>query len=216
MQRKGVVITMKTILFQGDSITDAGRVRENPDDLGQGYSNFIAGRLGLQQPGTYKFLNRGLSGNRIVDLYARMKVDIINLKPDYISILIGVNDAWHEKDWKNGVSTPKFKRIYSMLLEEVQEALPNTKIMLMEPFVLNGSATEDAIEWFREEVGQRALATKELAEEFYLPFVPLQEDLDQLAQIAPTAYWLIDGVHPTPFFHQYLADKWLETFQTKL
>lgn len=207
---------MKTILFQGDSITDAGRVRENPDDLGQGYSNFAAGRLGLQQPGTYKFLNRGFGGNRIVDLYARVKADIINLKPDYMSILVGVNDVWHEKEWQNGVSTPKFKKIYGMLLEEVQEALPDIKIMLMEPFVLDGPATTDSIEWFRKEVGQRAEATKELAHEYNLPFVPLQEDLDRLAQIAPTTHWLVDGVHPTPFFHQYLGDKWLETFQTML
>lgn len=207
---------MKTILFQGDSITDAGRVRENPDDLGQGYSNFAAGRLGLQQPGVYKFLNRGFGGNRIVDLYARMKADIINLKPDYMSILIGVNDVWHEKDWQNGVSTPKFKKIYGMLLEEVQEALPDIKIMLMEPFVLEGPATAGSIEWFREEVGQRAQAAKELADEFHLPFVPLQEDLDRLAQTAPATHWLVDGVHPTPFFHQYLADKWLEAFRTIL
>lgn len=207
---------MKTILFQGDSITDAGRVRENPDDLGQGYSNFAAGRLGLQQPGVYKFLNRGFGGNRIVDLYARIKADIINLKPDYMSILIGVNDVWHEKDWQNGVSTPKFKKIYGMLLEEVQEALPDIKIMLMEPFVLEGPATAGSIEWFREEVGQRAQAAKELADEFHLPFVPLQEDLDRLAQSAPATHWLVDGVHPTPFFHQYLADKWLEAFRTIL
>lgn len=207
---------MKTILFQGDSITDAGRIRENPDDLGQGYSNFAAGRLGLQQPGAYKFLNRGFGGNRIVDLYARMKADIINLKPDYMSILIGVNDVWHEKDLQNGVDTPKFKKIYSMLLEEVQEVLPDIKIMLMEPFVLDGPATADSIEWFRKEVAQRARATKELAEEFHLPFIPLQEDLDRLAKIAPTTHWLVDGVHPTPFFHQYLADKWLEAFQTLL
>ena len=207
---------MKTILFQGDSITDAGRVRENPDDLGQGYSNFAAGRLGLQQPGVYKFLNRGFGGNRIVDLYARMKADIINLKPDYMSILIGVNDVWHEKDWQNGVSTPKFKKIYGMLLEEVQEVLPDIKIMLMEPFVLEGPATAGSIEWFREEVGQRAQAAKELADEFHLPFVPLQEDLDRLAQSAPATHWLVDGVHPTPFFHQYLADKWLEAFRTIL
>lgn len=207
---------MKTILFQGDSITDADRVRDNPHSLGQGYANFTAGRLGLQYPSAYTFLNRGISGNRIVDLYARMKVDIINLKPDYMSILIGINDVWHEKNYQNGVTARKFKKIYGMLLEEVQEALPDVKIMLMEPFVLDGPATADSIGWFRTEVGLRAEATKELAHEFNLPFIPLQEDLDRLAQIAPTSHWLIDGVHPTPFFHQYLSDKWLETFQTML
>ena len=107
---------METILFQGDSITDAGRFRDDPSNMGQGYPNRVAGRLGLQNPGRYEFYNRGISGNRIVDLYARIKSDILNLQPDYMSILIGVNDVWHEKDWKNGVSSSKFKKIYSMLL----------------------------------------------------------------------------------------------------
>lgn len=206
---------MKTILFQGDSITDAGRIREDPNDLGQGYPAFSAGRLGLANPNEYRFLNRGISGNRIVDLYARIKGDMINLRPDYVSILIGVNDVWHDKEgWNNGVCSPKFKKIYRMLLEEVHEALPQIKVMLMEPFVLKGSATEDSFDWFAKEVGLRAEITKELASEFSLPFIPLQQDLNQLAELAPESHWLIDGVHPTPFFHQYLSNKWLECFET--
>lgn len=207
---------MKTILFQGDSITDAGRNRDNPSNMGQGYPNFVAGRLGLQKPGMYEFYNRGISGNRIVDLYARMKSDILNIQPDYMSILIGVNDVWHERDWKNGVSAPKFKKIYSMLLEEVKEELPEIKMMLLEPFVLSGPATENSISWFREEVGLRAEAVKELATEYSLPFVPLQEDLDKLSEFAPATHWLGDGVHPTVYFHQYLADKWIESFKKML
>lgn len=207
---------MKTILFQGDSITDAARIRENPSNLGQGYPNFVAGRLGLQYPGEYAFINCGISGNRIVDLYARMKCDILNLKPDYMSILMGVNDAWHDINWNNGVSAPKFKKVYGMLLEEVQEALPEMKILLIEPFVLNGPATEAAFDCFREEVGLRARAVKELADEYHLPFMPLQEDLDRLAMTAPASNWLADGVHPTVYFHQYLADKWIEVFKTMI
>ena len=205
---------MKRILFQGDSITDAGRYREDPSNLGQGYPNFVAGRLGLQNPGRYDFYNRGISGSRIVDLYARIKSDILNLHPDYMSILIGVNDVWHEKDWKNGVSSSKFKKIYSMLLEEVKEELPDIKMMLLEPFVLSGPATESSISWFREEVGLRAIAVKELAAEYNMLFVPLQEDLDKLVELAPATYWLGDGVHPTVYFHQYLTDKWIDSFNT--
>ena len=205
---------MKTILFQGDSITDVRRNREDTTNLGQGYANYVAGRLGLQQPGDYQFLNRGISGDRVVDLYARMKSDILNLKPDYLSILIGVNDVWHEKSFQNGVSAPKFKKVYGLLLEEVKEALPDVKLLLMEPFVLPGTATEDAFEWFREEVALRAAAVKELAAEYACPFIALQEDLNRLTQLAPAEYWLRDGVHPTSFFHQFMADKWLEAFQT--
>lgn len=205
---------MKTILFQGDSITDVKRIREDPTNLGQGYANLVSGRLGLQNPGEYTFLNRGIGGNRIVDVYARMKCDIVNLKPDYMSILIGVNDVWHEKDKHNGVSAPKFKKVYGMMLEELREELPDIKIILLEPFVLEGTATEDAIDWFREEVALRAAAVRELAEEYQLPFIPLQEDLNKLTEQAPPSYWLRDGVHPTVFFHQYIADKWIETFHS--
>ena len=95
---------MKTILFQGDSITDAGRDRDDFYDLGKGYPVLVAGRLGLDAPGEFRFLNRGVSGDRIVDVYARMKRDILNLKPDVLTLLVGVNDVWHEFDQHNGVS----------------------------------------------------------------------------------------------------------------
>ena len=205
---------MQTILFQGDSITDVGRIREDPSNMGQGYPNFVAGRLGLQHPDSYEFYNRGISGNRIVDIYARMKSDILNLKPDVMSILIGVNDVWAERVASNGVSAPKFKKVYGMLLEEVKEELPEIKIMLLEPFVLSGPKTESFISWFRDEVALRANAVKELAAEFNLPFIPLQDDLDKLSQIAPATHWLGDGVHPTVYFHQHMADKWIEAFNS--
>ena len=82
------------ILFQGDSITDVGRTRDNNDiAMGSGYPLLVKGALGLDNPGKMEFINRGISGNRIVDVYARIKRDIINLKPDVMSILIGVNDV---------------------------------------------------------------------------------------------------------------------------
>lgn len=204
----------KVIVFQGDSITDCGRIREDPNNLGQGYPTRVAGQMGLAHPGMYKFYNRGVSGDRIVDIYARMKRDIVNLKPDYLSILVGVNDVWHERDFGNGVSAPKFKKVYGMLLEELKEALPELKIMLLEPFVCSGEASARGdYEWFESEVFLRAKAVKELAEEYGLPFVPLQADLDALIPQATEQYWLFDGVHPTVNFHQYIAAKWIETFQ---
>ena len=104
----------KVILFQGDSITDCGRDRNVSESIGTGYPRLTAAKLGFENPGEYTFYNRGISGNRIVDLYARIKLDIINLKPDYMSILIGVNDVWHEVMRKNGVDTKKFEKIYSI------------------------------------------------------------------------------------------------------
>lgn len=135
------------VLFQGDSITDCGRDRKNTDSHGTGYAQRVAGILRANEPYKYLTYNRGISGNRVVDLYARIKQDIINLKPDYMSILIGANDVWHEYPGKNGVSAKKYEKIYSMLIEEVQEALPGIKIMILEPFVLPGSATGNAEEF---------------------------------------------------------------------
>ena len=207
---------MKTILFQGDSITDVGRIRQDPADLGAGYPRFVDGRLGLVAPGRYRVLNRGISGDRVVDIYARIKADILNLKPDYLSILVGVNDVWHELDDHNGVSAPKFRKIYGMLLEEIRQALPDTQILLLEPFVLRGTATAEHYPWFRQEVTARAAAVAELAREYGLPLLTLQADLDALEKTAPEGWWLYDGVHPTAHFHQYLADKWLALFREKM
>lgn len=204
---------MKTILFQGDSITDAGRSRDNDGYMGMGYPAYVSARLGLDNPGDYKFYNRGISGNRIVDVYARIKADIINLKPDYMSILIGVNDVWHEFSYNNGVDTPKFEKIYSMLIEEIKEALPDIKIMIMEPFMLKGTATEDKADMFRAAVEEKAAAAKRVAEKYSLPFMELQKDIDELAKKASTDYWLADGVHPQITFHQYISDKWIKMFK---
>ena len=136
------------ILFQGDSITDAGRSKENLADLGRGYPALVAASLGLDAPGEHVFINRGISGNRVVDLYARIRADIINLRPDVMSILIGVNDVWHEfrPGNPNGVPDEKFYRIYSMLISEIREALPETRIMILEPFFLPGPGTTETEE----------------------------------------------------------------------
>ena len=125
---------MKTILFQGDSITDCGRSKQGGIRMGEGYAMLVKTHLAFENPNEYEFYNRGISGNRIVDVYARIKSDIINLKPDYMSLLIGVNDVWHELGGKNnGVSAEKFEIIYDMMISEIMEALPNIKIMIMEP-----------------------------------------------------------------------------------
>ena len=113
----------KIILFQGDSITECGRSIENFSKMGDGYPLLVKAHLGYEYPGKYEFQNRGISGNRIVDVYARIKADITNLKPDYMSILIGVNDVWHELDRQNGVDEEKFEAIYSMLIEEIKQDL---------------------------------------------------------------------------------------------
>lgn len=209
----------KLILFQGDSITDCGRNRELAHSLGYGYARMVAGQLGADVPGKYRFLNRGIGGNRSVDLYARIKEDIINLKPEYLSILVGVNDVWREYGENEGVSTEKLEMIYGLLIEEVKQALPDIKIMILEPFVLQGKETcstegfPGRWEHFSKEVPLRAQAAKRIAERYGLVFVPLQEVFDEAERIEPSdGYWLSDGVHPTAAGHELIKRQWLKRF----
>ena len=203
---------MKRILFQGDSITDCGRSRENDDFKGNGYAALITARLGFEQPGEYEFINRGISGNRITDVYARIMRDIINLKPDYMSLLIGVNDVWHEVERHDGVLTEKYEKIYGMLIDEILEALPNIKIMIMEPYITKCTATEDRWDIFRTEVAKRAAAAKRIAEKYNLTFVPLQDRFNEMIAIHPEPYWTKEGVHPTEAGHELIAREWLKGF----
>ena len=210
----------KVILFQGDSITDAGRDYNDEASLGSGYANMVQGELGMECPGEYVFYNKGINGNRIVDVYARIKRDILNLKPDYMSILIGINDVWHELGGRcDGVDAEKYEKIYDMLITEVKEALPNIKIMILEPFVLEGEATKSTEEepqrWseFCKEVPKRVEAAKRIAQKHNLVYVPLQEKFDELCKTAPNSYWIGDGVHPTAMGHCMIKDEWMKAFQ---
>ena len=125
------------ILFQGDSITDVGRNREDINSAGCGYPLLVKAQLGFEEPQKYEFINKGISGNRIVDIYARMKCDILHIKPDVMSILIGINDVWHDVigEVPNGVDNDKFFKIYSMLIEEIKAELPDIKIIIMVPIM---------------------------------------------------------------------------------
>jgi len=200
---------MKTFLFQGDSITDANRDDENQDNfgLGCGYAFLLASDVEKNNKGKIKFLNRGKSGDRITDVYARIKEDIINLKPDYMSILIGVNDVSHELTMSCGVSPKKFRMIYKLLIEEIKEALPDIEIIILEPFVLKGSATEKLWDDFNCEVRKLAEISKEIADEFSFKFVPLQAKFDKLSDDGDTRYWSVDGIHPTSAGHQLIKEE---------
>jgi len=199
------------ILFQGDSITDCGRSRDNVPanvGLGSGYALMTAAALLADRPADkLQFLNRGISGNRIVDLYARIKSDVINLKPTVLSVLIGVNDTWHEFGSKNGVSVPKYERLYTDFLIEVEAALPGIKLVLCEPFVLPcGVVTKD---WIAE-MDERRAVVKKLSQKFNTAFVPFQAVFDAALKLAPPEYWAGDGVHPTAAGHMLMSREWLK------
>lgn len=216
----------RRVLFQGDSITDTDRSK-NEDwmnntksviGLGKGYPSYVSAALSYEHPGEYEFLNRGLGGSRIVDLYARIKSDIINLKPDILSILIGVNDVWHEIGRHNGVDADKYEIIYDMMIQQIKQALPDIKIMILEPFVLPGSATlpndehPDRWEIFSREVPLRARASERIAQKYGLVFVPLQSEFDTLSKNCEMGSWLCDGVHPAPAGHELIKRAWIKAF----
>ncbi len=200
------------ILFMGDSITDAGR----NGAMGQGYPLLVNARLSVLYPGKLKFINNGISGNRIVDLYARIKCDVWNHEPDVMSVLIGINDVWHEIGGKNGVDAVRFERMLTMFCEDTLERLPDIKMMLMEPFVLRAGATDANWDYFDSETKLRAEAVKRIAEKFNLVFLPLQDMFDKACETASAEFWLHDGVHPSPAGHQLIADKWIGMFESKI
>lgn len=210
----------KIILFQGDSITDACRNRENDNFEGSGYPTLVKAQLGFDNPGEYLFYNRGVSGDRVLDMYARIIKDVLNLKPDYMSVLIGVNDIWHGMDWNNGTGLTRYEKVYNTFIEEIKAELPDIKIIIMEPFVLRGSATdntEDQPERFNKfstGVYEIAKAARRVANKHNLPFVELQEKFDEACKLNEESYWLMDGVHPTAMGHELIKREWLKAFNT--
>lgn len=206
----------KKIVFQGDSITDTGRCRQTQEaniGLGSGYAYLIMAYLRYYQAeNDFQIFNRGVGGDRIVDLYARWKIDALNLQPDILSILVGVNDTWREIELQDGVEAARYEMFYRMLLEWTRRELPQVKLVLMEPFVLlTGAVTA---EWLQE-IAARQKIVKELAGEFDAIFIPLQTLFDKALQRVPDpSYWTVDGIHPTAQGHQMICEAWLKATES--
>jgi len=201
------------VLFQGDSITDAGRKRDatGPNDwngLGRGYPCLIAAALLADHPAEQlKVYSRGISGNKVPDLAARWQDDAVALKPAVLSILIGVNDIWHKLAGRYNGTVEDYETGYRALLKRTSEEIPGAGIVVCEPFVLRCGAVDD--KWFPEFDQRRAVA-KKLADELKLTFVPFQSMFDEAAKSAPPQYWAGDGVHPTLAGHALMAKTWRE------
>ncbi|NGP76324.1 SGNH/GDSL hydrolase family protein [Balneolaceae bacterium YR4-1] len=203
------------ILFQGDSITDAGRNRndQSPNTasaLGSGYAFLAASGLLADYPAKkIKCYNKGISGNKVFQLAERWDRDCIELQPDILSILVGVNDFWHTLDlnYKGDVQT--YENDYRSLLDRTLKALPKVKLIIGEPFALKGgTAIND--DWYPKFPRYRA-ASKRIAEEFGAAFIPYQEIFDLAAEETGAAYWSGDGVHPTIAGSRLMANAWMET-----
>ncbi len=208
------------ILFLGDSITDMSRNRETDffyNSYGFAYPIFVQGELSTKYPKQYEILNKGISGNRVVDLYARIKADCWNHRPDVISIFIGINDVWHGlfEGTGNGVDIERFEKVYRMLIDDTQKALPHAKFILVVPFFLEGSATSERMDEFIN-IYKYADVVRNIAKDYESPIVDLQEKFTSLAKKNGAAYYLYDGVHPTIAASKVIADEWLAVFNKSL
>lgn len=203
------------VLFQGDSITDGGRDRGGrylDHTLGHGYPYIIAGIYGGHFPGLkLTFLNRGISGHKVADLAARWQNDTIALKPDVLSILIGINDVWHNIGGNKEIKYAEIEATYDKMISDTLAALPGIKIVLCEPFILQGSANK--AQWAEWESATKKIQqiVARLGEKHKLPVVHFQKIFDDAAKRAPADYWLFDGVHPFYAGHQLMADEWIRT-----
>jgi acyl-CoA thioesterase I len=208
----------KVIVFQGDSITDCGRSREEKRanfGLGSGYAMLAAAKLLAASPQSgLQIYNKGIGGNRVVDLYARWKTDCLNLKPDVLSILIGVNDTWHEYigEQPNGIDVDRYEKIYRDILEWTLEVNKEIKLILCQPFILDTGVVTD--NWF-DEIKRRGEIVRKLADEYNGCYVPFQSLFDKALERADAAYWLSDGVRPTCAGHKLMCDMWLEKVREK-
>lgn len=208
------------ILFQGDSITDGNRGRDNDLNhiMGHGYAFSIASRIGADYPEKrYVFYNRGISGNKIIDLENRWQTDTLDLKPDVLSILVGVNDSTSViTNWEPVVSLEKYEEIYDRLLMQTKSVFPNILFVLCEPFILKGSRVNDHWTAFQTDIHQRQKIVQKLAEKYQAVYVGFQDVFDKACERAPFDYWIWDGVHPTVAGHELMAREWIKQVEQKI
>ena len=206
----------KTIVFQGDSITDM--VRPTADDryFGSGYANMVVAELNLRGEQN-RYYNRGISGNRSTDVLARVRCDLINLQPDVLSILMGINDIFHELELQNGVSAPYFDRVYRTILDMVLEELPYCRILLLEPFVIKGCWTDDPPQrwdYISRHTAEYAAIVKQIATDYGAVFVPLQDVLNEAVEKLGFDNVRADGVHPNAGGAKLIANEWIKAYDT--
>lgn len=202
-----------SFLFQGDSITDGNRTRNTDWNhvMGHGYQFIIASKLWYEQPKKkFQFFNRGISGNKVTDLAARWQKDTLALKPNVLSILIGINDVSMFIGGNNAFASEAYESGYRSLLEQTKNQLPDIQFVLCEPFVLPVGRVKDKWDEYSSEVQKRQQIVKRLSEEYNTVFVPFQQAFSRALSKAPAEYWIWDGIHPMPAGHELMAREWLK------
>ncbi len=194
------------VLFLGDSITDCERSRENTDDLGKGYPRLAQSALSvLRADLSLRFLNRGISGDRTIDVLNRLEKDCLSLKPALLSILLGINDIWHRQE-NHGCTDEELEENYTKILTRVRETLGDIPIIMLEPYLTPDHTTNMA----REEVDRILPIIRRLAEKFDAVLIPLDSLLAKAADAFPPLTLTEEGVHPKPEGHGIIAKHWLD------
>ncbi len=208
MSKKLNLTDNSTILFQGDSITDAGRRRHNHNEsLGDGYAMMTAAWLWASYPEyRLKFLNRGVSGNRVRDLRKRWKKDCLDLKPNLVSILVGVNDL----NWKP-TSTQSFLADYTTILEQARQL--KCQIVLLEPFLVQSYKNYFEL---AKELNEKVEVVRKLAHNFDAKLIPLNDIFEKACLKSEPSFWALDGVHPTLAGHALIAQSWIKGMMNEL
>lgn len=208
---------MKTVLFQGDSITDMAHIDSAADMnhiYGHSYVFLLAAYLGAEYPtNNIKIINKGVSGDRLEDMSARYKTDTLPYNPDIISILIGINDILQLADAEIIESDIAYKNRFQSLIDKTKAALPKTTIVICEPFCFPEAANEKYKGVLKKYLPLYSSAAKQIAEENNLIFVPLREKFEKAYQNNPQLgykHWIWDGVHPTAAGHMLIAKQWLK------
>ncbi|MFJ3203857.1 SGNH/GDSL hydrolase family protein [Streptomyces sp. NPDC086989] len=207
-----------TVMFTGDSITDCQRL-ESEDGLGFGYPLRIAGEWGLRHPDRpVTWRNTGMGGHKVRDLEARWQRDVLDARPDVVSILVGVNDmGWHSLDPQGYViSAEEFEAGYDRLLAPLAEA--GAELILIEPFLLPVHGVVEAgpvligekerSAW-RADLDPKIQVVRKLARRYGAQLLAADGMFAGLGATAGPEHWAADGVHPTPAGHAALAEAWL-------
>jgi lysophospholipase L1-like esterase len=217
--KKNTLKKGNVILFQGDSITDAGRNKEdssfnNPRALGSGYAMLTAAAI-LEKYASLdlKIYNKGISGNKVYQLAERWEKDCLEIKPDVLSILIGVNDIWHKLNGQYNGTVEIYRKDYIELLERTKKALPAVKLVICEPYAVRGVKAVDD-KWYPEFYDYQK-AAREIANMFDATFIPFQKVYDEAQKRAPGVYWTGDGVHASFAGAQLMAQAWLAVVKAR-
>jgi len=204
-----------TILFQGDSITDAGRDKSryyanDAAGMGGGYVfQIVSSLLGQNPDKKWRYYNRGISGNKVYQLANRWEDDCMQLKPDVLSILIGVNDFWHSLgDYKGTAEV--FEKDLRKLLDRTLNKFPDLKLIIGEPFAVKGGRAIDE-RWYPD-FPKYQKAAAGIAKDYTTSFIPFQKIFDDGLKVAPASYWCPDGVHPSMAGSFLMKEAWIKAF----